>query len=103
MGDPQIGFNEIDFLSKHYISFYFNSETIDTEYSPSFFINQKNNADQNYFGLINTQIKLPIEFNLNEIDLEFSYYINIPTPIVDENNLPNTSFFGISIGYLFDL
>ena len=85
------------------VSFYFNSETIDTEYSPSFFINQNNNADQNYFGLINTQIKLPIEFNLNNIDLEFSYYINIPIPIVDENNLPNTSFFGISIGYLFDL
>jgi hypothetical protein len=88
---------------KPMVSFYFNSETIDTEYSPSFFINQKSSADQNYFGLINTQIKLPIEFNLNNIDLEFSYYINIPVPIGDENNLPNTSFFGISIGYLFDL
>ena len=88
---------------KPLVSFYFNSETIDTEYSPSFFINQNINADQNYFGLINTQIKLPIEFNLNSIDLELSYYINIPLPIGDENNLPNTSFFGISIGYLFDL
>ena len=88
---------------KPLVSFYFNSETIDTEYSPSFFINQNINADQNYFGLINTQIKLPIEFNLNSIDLELSYYINIPVPIGDENNLPNTSFFGISIGYLFDL
>ena len=29
------------------VSFYFNSETIDTEYSPSFFINQNNNAYQN--------------------------------------------------------
>jgi len=85
------------------VSFYFNSETIDTEYSPSFFINQNISTDKNYFGLINTQIKLPIEFNLNNIDLEFSYYINIPVPIGDENNLPNTSFFGISIGYLFDL
>ena len=88
---------------KPLVSFYFNSETIDTEYSPSFFINQNINADQNYFGLINTQIKLPIEFNLNSIDLELSYYINIPVPIGDENNLPNTSFFGISIGYLVDL
>ena len=88
---------------KPMVSFYFNSETIDTEYSPSFFINQNISADQNYFGLINTQIKLPIEFNLKNIDLEFSYYINIPVPIGDENNLPNTSFFGISIGYLFDL
>ena len=88
---------------KPLVSFYFNSETIDTEYSPSFFINQNINANQNYFGLINTQIKLPIEFNLNSIDLELSYYINIPIPIGDENNLPNTSFFGISIGYLFDL
>ena len=85
------------------VSFYFNSETIDTEYSPSFFVNQNRSVDQNYFGLINTQIKLPIEFNLNNIDLEFSYYINIPVPIGDENNLPNTSFFGISVGYLFDL
>ena len=85
------------------ISFYFNSETIDTEFNPSFFINQNNSANQNYFGLINTQIKLPVEFNLYNIDLELSYYINIPLPIGDENNLPNTSFFGISIGYLFDL
>ena len=85
------------------VSFYLNSETIDTEFSPSFFINQNNSANQNYFGLINTQIKLPIEFSLNNIDLEISYYINVPTPIGDENNLPNTSFFGISIGYLFDL
>ena len=88
---------------KPLVSFYFNSETIDTEYSPSFFINQNINANQNYFGLINTQIKLPIEFNLNSIDLELSYYINIPIPIGDENNPSNTSFFGISIGYLFDL
>ena len=85
------------------VSFYFNSETIDTEFSPSFFINQNSSANQNYFGLINTQIKLPFEFSLNNIDLELSYYINVPKPIGDENNLPNTSFFGISIGYLFDL
>ena len=85
------------------VSFYFNSETIDTEFSPSFFINQNSSANQNYFGLINTQIKLPFEFSLNNIDLELSYYINVPMPIGDENNLPNTSFFGISIGYLFDL
>ena len=85
------------------VSFYFNSETIDTEFSPSFFINQNNSANQNYFGLINTQIKLPFEFSLNNIDLELSYYINVPKPIGDVNNLPNTSFFGISIGYLFDL
>jgi len=84
-------------------SFYFNSETIDTKFSPSFFIDQNSSASQNYFGLVNTQIKLPVELNLNNIDLELSYYINIPMPIGDENNLPNTSFFGISIGYLFDL
>ena len=85
------------------VSFYLNSETIDTEFSPSFFINQNSSANQNYFGLINTQIKLPIEFSLNNIDLEISHYINVPMPIGDENNLPNNSFFGISIGYLFDL
>jgi len=85
------------------ISFYFNSETIDTEYNPSFFINQNYSMDQNYFGLINTQIKLPVEFNLNNIDIEFSYYINIPSPIADENNIPTTSFFGISFGYFIDL
>ncbi len=63
------------------VSFYFNSETIDTEFSPSFFINQNISTNQHYFGLINTQIKLPFEFSLNNIDLELSFYFNFPMPI----------------------
>lgn len=55
------------------------------------------------FDLLNTQIGFPISFSRESWDLELGYYLNLPNPAADENNLSNTSFIGFSVGYLFDV
>jgi len=57
----------------------------------------------NIFGLINTQINFPIQYNINSFDFELGYNLNFPSEIGDETNLKNTSFFNISISYLLNL
>ena len=55
------------------------------------------------FGLINTQINLPIQYSTNSFDFELGYNLNFPSEIGDETALKNTSFFNIGISYLLDL
>lgn len=57
----------------------------------------------NVFGLINTQLSLPLEFNVNSFDFQLGYNINFPTAIGDEPKLKNTSFFNFSVAYLIGL
>tara|TARA_R110000868_G_scaffold124822_3_gene329750 strand:- start:9559 stop:10431 length:873 start_codon:yes stop_codon:yes gene_type:complete len=58
---------------------------------------------QKTFGLINTQLSLPIEFSINSFDFQLGYNMNFPTPIENESNLKNTSYFNFSMAYLIDL
>lgn len=60
-------------------------------------------VSQEIFNLLNTQIGLPISFTKNSWDVELGYYFNLPNPVADETNLSNTSFVGLSVGYLFDV
>ncbi len=55
------------------------------------------------FDLLNTQMGFPISFSKKSWDIEIGYYLNLPNAVADETNLKNTSFFGLSVGYLFDL
>ncbi|WP_211290282.1 hypothetical protein [Polaribacter gangjinensis] len=55
------------------------------------------------FDLLNTQLGFPISFSKKSWDVELGYYLNLPNAVADETNLKNTSFFGFSVGYLFDL
>ncbi|WP_445749477.1 hypothetical protein [Polaribacter sp.] len=55
------------------------------------------------FDLLNTQLGLPISFSKKSWDVEIGYYLNLPNAVADESDLKNTSFFGLSVGYLFDL
>ncbi|PRZ23408.1 hypothetical protein [Flavobacterium granuli] len=57
----------------------------------------------NVFSLINTQLSLPLEFNVNSFDFQLGYNINFPTAIGDEPKLKNTSFFNFSVAYLIAL
>jgi hypothetical protein len=60
-------------------------------------------SQNNVFGLINTQINFPIQYNTNSFDFELGYNLNFPSEIGDETDLKNTSFFNIGISYLLDL
>ena len=55
------------------------------------------------FDLLNTQVSIPINFTTKSWDFELGYYLNIPNAVANESVLPTTSFFSLSLGYLFDL
>lgn len=59
--------------------------------------------DQNdEVGLINTQLNIPLQFNVKNYDIELGYIINLPSELAGESNLTNTNFFNLSIAYLLD-
>lgn len=57
----------------------------------------------NIFDILNTQINIPISVSTKSWDFEFGYHLNFPNAVLKEKNLPTTSFFSLSLGYLFDL
>lgn len=54
------------------------------------------------FNVLNTQISLPVSFTFKSWDFELGYALNLPNAVASESNLPTTSFFSLSVGYLFD-
>jgi hypothetical protein len=57
----------------------------------------------NVFDLLNTQVSIPISVSTASWDFEFGYNLNLPNVVLKEKNLKTTSFFSITMGYLFDL
>jgi hypothetical protein len=55
------------------------------------------------FDLLNTQINIPLSLSLKSWDLELGFNLNIPNSLVYEGALKTTSYFNLSVGYLFDL
>ena len=55
------------------------------------------------FDLLNTQINIPLLLITKSWNFELGYNFNIPNPVSTEPDLDNTSFFNLSVGYLFDL
>ena len=60
-------------------------------------------SQQTLFRLTNTQIKLPLVMEFENLDIEAAYYQNLPSPIGNETDLNPSNFFGISVGYFFGL
>ena len=58
---------------------------------------------EDVFGLLNTQINLPLALSTRSWDFELGYNINLPNPQESEPELDPNGFFHISIGYLIDL
>ena len=96
---------------KHYLKFrpqlsiYTGTQIVDVLSSTTFQddIIEELYTQNNIFGLINTQINLPLQYSTNSFDFELGYNLNFPSEIGDETNLKNTSFFNIGISYLLDL
>lgn len=55
------------------------------------------------FDLLNTQINIPISLSLKSWDFELGYNLNFPNALVNEDNLKTTTYFNLSVGYLFNL
>ena len=55
------------------------------------------------FDLLNTQINIPLSLSLKSWDFELGYNLNLPNSLVYEDSLKTTSYFNLSVGYLFDL
>lgn len=55
------------------------------------------------FGLLNTQLSIPISYTSSSWDIELGWNVNFPNPIDREGDLDSTNFFSLTLGYLFDL
>lgn len=60
-------------------------------------------VQNNNFGLINTQLQIPLQYSTGNVDFELGYIFNFPTALEGETNLKTTGFFNFSMSYLFDL
>ncbi|WP_299162577.1 hypothetical protein [uncultured Tenacibaculum sp.] len=60
-------------------------------------------VQNNDFGLINTQLQIPLQYSTGNVDFELGYIFNFPTALEGETNLKTTGFFNFSMSYLFDL
>ncbi|MGG8495372.1 hypothetical protein ACQY1Q_03065 [Tenacibaculum sp. TC6] len=59
--------------------------------------------ENNHFGLLNTQLLVPVQYSINNIDFELGYIVNFPSALEGESNLKITQTFAFSIAYMFDL
>ena len=93
------------------ISFQFASENIDTSRfddlisdSPliNIIVDRITNSFET-FSLRNIQLKLPLVFELNNLQIEAGYNVNFPSAFEFESSVENTSFFNIGLSYIFDL
>jgi len=60
-------------------------------------------VEDSKFGLLNTAIRFPLTIDYRNFDLEFGYNINLPNSMLTDERLPVTTYFNISLGYIFSL
>jgi hypothetical protein len=54
----------------------------------------------NDFGLINTQLQIPLQLNVDNFDFELGYIVNFPSALEGETGLEITNNFNFSVSYL---
>jgi len=54
----------------------------------------------NDFGLINTQLQIPLQLNVGDFDFELGYIVNFPSALEGETGLEITNNINFSISYL---
>lgn len=55
------------------------------------------------YGILNTQIYLPVCVYAGDFDFEFGYSVNFPTTMDTSQSYPISSFLSFSVGYLLPL
>jgi len=98
-------FNKIRFEPE--ISLFFGSETV--EYERYSFLTQSDKNPAIYkvtdeiFGLMNTQIRLPLDITYKGFDIELGYNINLPYSHNNSITYDNTGYFSVSLGYALSI
>jgi hypothetical protein len=57
-------------------------------------------TQKNDFGLINTQLQIPLQLNVGGFDFELGYVVNFPTALEGETGLGITNNINFSVSYL---
>ena len=60
-------------------------------------------VEDSEFGLLNTALRFPISIDFKGLDFEIGYNINFPNSMLSGDKLPMTSYFNVSLGYIFSL
>ena len=60
-------------------------------------------VEDSEFGLLNMAIRFPLSIDYKNFDLEIGYNINLPNSMLTDDKLPMTTYFNISLGYIFSL
>ncbi len=95
-------FNKIKFAPE--ISFYGGNETVVTSQFISFRrFTGEIYSEKNTFGLMNTVIRVPISLAYKNLDVIAGYNFNFPRIPGGTSNPDKTSFFNLSVGYIFGL
>jgi hypothetical protein len=94
--------NQISFEPQ--ISFYFGTETVvvNTYVNLPRFSGEISTSRKS-FGLMNTTFRIPISLNIRNLDISAGYNFNIPFIPGSSNQPDNTSFFNLSLGYIFGI
>ena len=98
------GYDKIQFEPE--VSNLFGTEIFETDiatgditdpfYVPNYVLTEK-------FGLMNTQITLPLSISFKNIDFEVAYIYNIPRSLDPVYYYDNTGYFRFSLGYIFSI
>ena len=54
------------------------------------------------YALRNTQLSIPLNLEINNLQLEFGYNFNFPNALIFERNLNDSSYFNIGLSYIFN-
>ena len=60
-------------------------------------------VEDSEFGLLNMAIRFPLTIDYKSFDLEIGYNINLPNSMLTDDKLPMTTYFNVSLGYIFSL
>jgi hypothetical protein len=60
-------------------------------------------VEDSEFGLLNMAIRFPLSIDFKNFDLEIGYNINLPNSMLTDDELAMTSYFNVSLGYIFSL
>ena len=60
-------------------------------------------VEDSEFGLLNLAIRFPLSLDYKNFDLEIGYNINLPNSMLTDDKLPMTTYFNVSLGYIFSL